>query len=136
MGHFRRKWALLRSRNFKIVNSRMLKSKRNFFGFKRPNGSWGPKERFGRLKPKKVVLRFEQSQIHYFEIRRSAIMRDDDFHEFMKTTILDFIVLGHQKSFIEKLPPDLQTHSPKRQLYTGFDLELPLTTIHHLTSIR
>ena len=124
------------SASFKFMNLRMLKSQHNFLGFRRPDSSWGPKERFGRLKPKKVVLRFEQSQIHYFEILRSAIIRDDDFHEFMKTTILDFIVLGHQKSFIEKLPPDLQTHSPKRQLYTGFDLELPLTTIHHWTSIR
>ena len=124
------------SASFKFMNLRMLKYQHNFLRFRRPDSSWGPKERFGRLKPKKVVLRFEQSLIHYFEILRSAIIRDDDFHEFMKTTILDFIVLGHQKSFIEKLPPDLQTHSPKRQLYTGFDLELPLTTIHHLTSIR
>ena len=99
------------SASFKFMNLRMLKSQHNFLGFRRPDSSWGPKERFGRLKPKKVVLRFEQSQIHYFEILRSAIIRDDDFHEFMKTTTLDFIVLGHQKFY--------------REIATGFANSLP-----------
>ena len=54
---------------------------------------------------------------------------------FFKLLILDFTMMGDRKSFIEKMAPDLQTHSPKRQLYTLFDLDLPLTTIRHLTPI-
>ena len=44
-------------------------------------------------------------------------------------------MIRDQKSVIEKMAPDLQTHSPKRQLYTLFDLDLPLTTIRYLTPI-